>query len=146
MLYLQRGELFMKKPRFFAALALVGLMAAGTAPALATCGTGSQNPSYTVMVCLSPDSVTVGQTVTLTESARNNTAAYKKVLVTETVTLPSGQQFNKSFYATLAPLKTYTFTASYQINEYFPKGAYSVTLRVADQSGASFATGMITVS
>src|SRR5262249_676081 len=59
----------MKKPRFFAALALVGLMAVGTVPALATCGTGSQNPSYTVMVCLSPDNVTVGQTVTVTESA-----------------------------------------------------------------------------
>ena len=136
----------MRKPTFLTALVLVALMAAVTAPALATCGTGSQNPSYTVMVCLSPDVVTVGQTETLMESARNNTSTYKRVLVTETVTLPSGRQFTKSFYAVLAPMKTYSFTASYQINEYFPKGTYSVTLSVADQAGASSATGSFTVN
>lgn len=113
---------------------------AGGSQALATTGSGSQNPDLTVTVSASPDVVTNGDLLTVTASVRNNTKRRQKVRVTARVTLPSGQTYAETITVSIAANRTESLTESYVIDPSIPRGNYSLTISANDGHGASSAT------
>ena len=129
-----------------AALAVGALvMTLGVSAALATSDSGTQNPDVTVSVSLSPDVVTVGDTVTATASVTNNTNRRQKFVVKATLTEPDGSSYSQSTTVRLDPGQTDSLTRSVVIDAGTPKGQYSLRVSARNNNGASSATATTTV-
>ena len=131
----------------FAVMLAVGTMVTtlGTSVALATSDTGTQNPDVTVFISISPDVVTVGDTLTLSGSVTNNTAQKKRFRFVLTLTLPGGANFSVTKYARLRPGKTFSLSESFTVPAFLPLGEYSLTLSATNLNGTSTATATATV-
>lgn len=122
----------------------------GAGTALASSGTGNQNPDLTVAVSLvssgaDPDKATVGDTITASYSLVNNTTRYQLVRVSPSLAGPAGAIYSISFWAVLAPGKTYSASVSYPVLEAFPAGLYTVALSASNYRGASTASASLEV-
>jgi uncharacterized protein YfaS (alpha-2-macroglobulin family) len=127
------------RARCLLAIAIVGLLAFGAAPALATSDTQSQNPELTVTVSL-PDQVTAGDTFAAAASVTNNTAFRQTVKLAVALTGRTGQTYSVSYPVKLGAGETVSTSVSFRLPRWVPKGTYSVSLSASNQAGTSQAT------
>lgn len=144
----KRNSLKVKLLVVVVALALLSFASVSTA--FASTETGTQNPDLTVSVSyassgVNPDQATIGDTVTLNSSVKNNTARTLSVQLTTHVEFPGGQYTTPAVSVTLNPGQTLSRTASFTVGSFLPKGAYSLTLSAGDKNGTSSATADITI-
>ena len=125
-------------------LALLG--AVGIPMALATCGTGHQNPALTVMSCLTPDTVKTGQVLTVMGSVGNNSKVMQKVMVKLSLHLPDGKVLSSRVLTiTLAAGKTSSLIEHVTIQSSFPRGEYQLVISATNGHGTSTAIGTTTL-
>jgi len=139
-----------------AAVVLVG----GVSAAVATTGTGDQNRNLTVTVSAlsvgtrDPDVATVGDTVRVVLSVRNNRSwtgglQPDAVQVRATLETPSTAPYVVSFTVSLYPSQTLQLPLEFAVSDGFPRGAYALTLEaieVRDRAApVSSATARLTI-
>jgi hypothetical protein len=132
----------------------------GVSTALATTGTGSQNQDFTVSVSAAsvgtadPDVATVGNTVRVVLSARNNkswTGGLRPDDVQLRVTLqtPLGAPYTISFTISMYPGQTLQLPLEFTVSDAFPVGAYALTLEAIEvrdpAAPVSSATATLTI-
>src|SRR5215212_3315718 len=130
----------------FAALAL--LLAIPIAQA--TTAVGSQNPQLTVRASAAsdgadPDRATVGDTVTIASSVRNNTARARSVTITYTLEDPTGRSQTLSETVRIGARKTFSRSFSYVVDPSYPKGVYDLTVSAKNSRGTSSATAALEI-
>ena len=114
--------------------------------AQATTAVGNQNPQLTVRASATsegadPDRATVGDTVTVAGSVKNNTAKKQTALVTVTARDPQGSSiYTNSENVSLRPGKTISSSYSYVVDESYQKGNYEITVSATNAKGTSNAT------
>lgn len=130
-----------------AAVLAVGMLAMtlGVSIVMATSDTGTQNPDVTVFASLSPDVVTVGNTITGTASVTNNTNKKRKFRINAKLTAPDGSTYSQSASVRLGPGESYSMSQSVLITAQEPKGQYSLTVSVKNKKSTSSATATATV-
>jgi uncharacterized protein (DUF58 family) len=132
--------------RLTAALVVACVAAlAGASVALATTGTGNQNPDLLVSVSLSPDEVQRGDSVDASGSVTNQGPQTETVVVTATRTAPNGKSESSTETAMLAPGQSLarTYTVAVESGQ---RGTYTLTVSADDGSGASTATAQTVVT
>jgi hypothetical protein len=129
------GRVFMS--RFLTAVVILGLcVSLSISPALATSGTGTQNPDFTVKGSVSPNFVHRGQTETATTSITNNTSGSLTVTAKLKVTDSAGNVlYSNSEMLSIAAGQTVTKSYSNTIPVYVPNGTYYATLSATDRKG-----------
>jgi hypothetical protein len=134
-----RGSRSLSMIRFWTAVVILGLFASlSFTPALATSGTGNQNPDITLVGSVMPNFVHRGQTETATASATNNTSGTLTVTAKLKVTDSTGAVlYSKSENFTIGAGQTITKSYSNTIPFYVPNGTYYAYLSVSDSKGAS---------
>jgi uncharacterized protein YfaS (alpha-2-macroglobulin family) len=130
----------------FAGLALLVVMPI----AQATTAVGSQNPQLTVRASATsdggdPDMATVGDTVTVASSVKNNTARARSVTITYTLEDPTGRSQTYSETVRIGARKTFSRSFSYVVNESYPKGVYELTVSATNSRGTSSATATLEI-
>ena len=130
----------------FAALAL--LLAIPIAQA--TTAVGSQNPQLTVRASAAsdgtdPDRATVGDTVTIASSVKNNTARARTVTITYTLEDPTGRFQTLSETVRIGAHKTFSRSFSYVVDPSYPKGVYDLTVSAKNSRGTSSATAALEI-
>lgn len=123
---------------------------AGVSTAFAAAGTGTQNPDLTVAVSLTsnganPNQATVGNTVTVQVSVKNNTARSLTFQLKTRIVFPGFDYTTPAVSVTLKADQTLSQTANFTVEDFIPKGTYSLTLSTSDRNGTSSATGSITI-
>jgi hypothetical protein len=137
------------------------LTLSGVSMASATTAEGSQNPDLTVSVSLAsrnpmnPDEATIGDTVDVAISVKNNKPwsfqfRIEEVLLRITLQAPSLQPFTVSGTIFLLPDQTVRIAFDFPVVQFLPPGPYSLTLEateVRDPSAPqpSSATAMLTI-
>ena len=131
---------------------LAGLAILVAAPAAwATTDVGTQNPQFTVRASaasdgIDPDRATVGDTVTVTGSATNNTAVARTPRVTVVLEDPQGRTiFTASERVRIAPHQTARRSFSYVVDPGYPKGVYELTVSATNAKGTSSATAELEI-
>jgi hypothetical protein len=132
----------------------------GLSTALATTGTGSQNQDFTVSVSAAsvgtadPDVATVGNTVRVVLSVRNNkswTGGLRPDDVQLRVTLqtPLDAPYTVSFTISMYPGQTLQLPLEFTVSDSFPRGAYALTLEAIEvrdpAAPVSSATATLTI-
>jgi len=130
----------------FAALAL--LLAIPIAQA--TTAVGSQNPQLTVRASAAsdgtdPDRATVGDTVTIASSVKNNTARAHIVTITYTLEDPTGRFQTLSETVRIGAHKTFSRSFSYVVDPSYPKGVYELTVSATNSRGSSSAKATLEI-
>jgi len=130
----------------FAALAL--LLAIPIAQA--TTAVGSQNPQLTVRASAAsdgtdPDRATVGETVTIASSVKNNTARARTVTITYTLEDPTGRFQTLSETVRVGAHKTFSRSFSYIVDPSYPKGVYELTVSATNSRGSSSAKATLEI-
>jgi uncharacterized protein YfaS (alpha-2-macroglobulin family) len=130
----------------FAALAL--LLAIPIAQA--TTAVGSQNPQLTVRASAAsdgtdPDRATVGETVTIASSVKNNTARARTVTITYTLEDPTGRFQTLSETVRIGAHKTFSRSFSYVVDPSYPKGVYELTVSATNSRGSSSAKATLEI-
>jgi uncharacterized protein YfaS (alpha-2-macroglobulin family) len=130
----------------FAALAL--LLAIPIAQA--TTAVGSQNPQLTVRASAAsdgtdPDRATVGDTVTIASSVKNNTARARTVTITYTLEDPTGRFQTLSETVRIGAHKTFSRSFSYIVDPSYPKGDYELTVSATNSRGSSSAKATLEI-
>jgi uncharacterized protein YfaS (alpha-2-macroglobulin family) len=130
----------------FAALAL--LLAIPIAQA--TTAVGSQNPQLTVRASAAsdgtdPDRATVGDTVTIASSVKNNTARARTVTITYTLEDPTGRFQTLSETVSIGAHKTFSRSFSYIVDPSYPKGVYELTVSATNSRGSSSAKATLEI-
>ena len=130
----------------FAALAL--LLAIPIAQA--TTAVGSQNPQLTVRDSAAsdgtdPDRATVGETVTIASSVKNNTARARTVTITYTLEDPTGRFQTLSETVRVGAHKTFSRSFSYIVDPSYPKGVYELTVSATNSRGSSSAKATLEI-
>jgi uncharacterized protein YfaS (alpha-2-macroglobulin family) len=130
----------------FAALAL--LLAIPIAQA--TTAVGSQNPQLTVRASAAsdgtdPDRATVGETVTIASSVKNNTARARTVTITYTLEDPTGRFQTLSETVRIGAHKTFSRSFSYIVDPSYPKGVYELTVSATNSRGSSSAKATLEI-
>jgi uncharacterized protein YfaS (alpha-2-macroglobulin family) len=130
----------------FAALAL--LLAIPIAQA--TTAVGSQNPQLTVRASAAsdgtdPDRSTVGDTVTIASSVKNNTARARTVTITYTLEDPTGRFQTLSETVRIGAHKTFSRSFSYVVDPSYPKGVYELTVSATNSRGSSSAKATLEI-
>jgi len=133
--------------RLTAALVVACVAAlADASVALATTGTGNQNPDLLVSVSLSPDEVQRGDSVEASGSVTNQGSQTETVVVTATRTAPNGKSdVVATETAVLAPGQSLARTYTYTLDG-GQRGTYTLTVSADDGSGASTATAQTVVT
>jgi hypothetical protein len=112
---------------------------------LATTDTKSQNPDLTVSVSLAsrgtlnPDEATVGDTVDVVLSVKNNKPwtfqfRIEEVRLSGTLQIPSMQPFTVSGTIFVLPEQTLRLAFDFPVIQFLPKGMYSLTLEASEVS------------
>jgi uncharacterized protein YfaS (alpha-2-macroglobulin family) len=130
----------------FAALAL--LLAIPIAQA--TTAVGSQNQQLTVRASAAsdgtdPDRSTVGDTVTIASSVKNNTARARTVTITYTLEDPTGRFQTLSETVRIGAHKTFSRSFSYVVDPSYPKGVYELTVSATNSRGSSSAKATLEI-
>jgi hypothetical protein len=130
----------------FAGLALL----LATPIAQATTAVGSQNPQLTVRASATsdgadPDRATVGETVTVASSVRNNTASARSVTITYKLEDPTGRSQTLSETVRIGARKTFSRSFSYVVDPSYPKGVYDLTVSAKNSRGTSSATATLEI-
>jgi uncharacterized protein YfaS (alpha-2-macroglobulin family) len=130
----------------FAALAL--LLAIPIAQA--TTAVGSQNPQLTVRASAAsdgtdPDRATVGDTVTIASSVKNNTARARTVTITYTLEDPTGRFQTLSETVRIGAHKTFSRSFSYVVDPSYQKGVYELTVSATNSRGSSSAKATLEI-
>jgi uncharacterized protein YfaS (alpha-2-macroglobulin family) len=130
----------------FAALAL--LLAIPIAQA--TTAVGSQNPQLTVRASAASDGTdldraTVGDTVTIASSVKNNTARARTVTITYTLEDPTGRFQTLSETVRIGAHKTFSRSFSYVVDPSYPKGVYELTVSATNSRGSSSAKATLEI-
>ena len=130
----------------FAALAL--LLAIPIAQA--TTAVGSQNPQLTVRASAASDGTdldraTVGDTVTIASSVKNNTARARTVTITYTLEDPTGRFQTLSETVRVGAHKTFSRSFSYVVDPSYPKGVYELTVSATNSRGSSSAKATLEI-
>jgi uncharacterized protein YfaS (alpha-2-macroglobulin family) len=130
----------------FAALAL--LLAIPIAQA--TTAVGSQNPQLTVRASAAsdgtdPDRATVGDTVTIASSVKNNTARARTVTITYTLEDPTGRFQTLSETVRIGAHKTFSRSFSYVVDPSYAKGVYELTVSATNSRGSSSAKATLEI-
>jgi len=121
------------------------LTLSGVSTALATTDTKSQNPDLTVSASLAsrgtlnPDEATVGDTVDVILSVKNNkhwTFQFRveEVRLSVTLQIPSMQPVTVSGTIFLLPEQTLRVAFDLKVIQFLPKGMYSLTLEASEVS------------
>jgi hypothetical protein len=140
--------------RLLALAMLVTALSLLAGPALATTGTGSQNPDLTVTVSLTNsgggsdgnvDTATVNESITASGALTNNTSRSQSVKVTLTLTGPNGFQASYSVSVFVGAHKTVSVSYDVQVQEYYPTGTYQLTAAASNRHGTSSATASIQI-
>jgi len=133
--------------RLTAALVIACVAAlAGASVALATTGTGNQNPDLLVSASLSPDQVQRGDPVNASGSVTNQGPQTETVVVTATRTAPNGKsEVVATETAVLAPGQSLARTYTVAVDS-GQRGTYTLTVSADDGSGASTATAQTVVT
>jgi hypothetical protein len=122
----------MVKFRAILLMAVIGLAFLGAASvAWATADVGNQNPQLTVRVSATSsgenlDRATVGDTVTVSSSVRNNTARARTVTITYTLEDPTGRSQTYTESDRIGARKTFSRSFSYVVDASYPKGVYEL--------------------
>lgn len=138
---------------------VVGLLVVGvvgvSGSALATTGTGTQNPDLTVTASLTnesggedgnPDTATAGESVTQSGSVTNNSSrGQPQVEMTLTLTDPSGDSMTKKRRTVLQPGETFSVSHTSQVTPSDEKGTYTLTVEATNRNATSSATAQLTV-
>jgi hypothetical protein len=137
--------------------ALAGALMLMGGPALASTGTGSQNPDLTTTLTLvntgggadgNPETAQIGETVTATASVKNNTAEDQPtVLVRVTAQDPAGASLTIPANVSIAASQTLSLSVDYPTSaDEFQPGVYTVTLSASfDGVWSSVADATITL-
>jgi hypothetical protein len=130
----------------FVGLALLLMMPS----AQATTAVGTQNPQLTVRASATsdgadPDRATVGDTVTVASSVRNNTASARSVSITYTLKDPTGHSESLSETVRIGAHKTFSHSFSYVVDPSIPKGVYHLTVSAKNGRGTSSATASLEI-
>jgi len=126
-------------------VAITELTLSSVSAALATTDTKSQNPDLTVSASLAsrgtlnPDEATVGDTVDVVLSVKNNKPwtfqfRIEEVRLSGTVQIPSMQPFTVSGTIFLLPEQTVRIAFDLPVVQFLPKGTYSLTLEAIELS------------
>ena len=121
------------------------LTLSGVSTALATTDTKSQNPDLTVSASLAsrgtlnPDEATVGDTVDVILSVKNNKHwafqfRVEEVRLSVTLQIPSMQPVTVSGTIFLLPEQTLRVAFDLKVIQFLPKGMYSLTLEASEVS------------
>jgi uncharacterized protein YfaS (alpha-2-macroglobulin family) len=116
----------------------------------ATTAVGSQNPQLTVRVSatsdgVDPDRATVGDTVTVASSVRNNTARARSVTITYTLEDPAGGSQTHSETVRIGAHKTFSRSFSYVVDPSYQKGVYALRVSATNARGTSSATASLEI-
>jgi hypothetical protein len=137
--------------------ALAGALMLMGGPALASTGTGSQNPALTTTLTLintgggadgNPETAQLGETVTATASIKNNTAEDQPtVLVRVTAQDPAGASLTVPAKISLTANETLTLSVDFPTSaDQFQLGVYTTTLSASfDGVWSSVADASITL-
>ena len=144
--------------KIIARLLVLGMLVGGLSllagPALATSGTGSQNPDLTVTVSLTNsgggadgnvDTATVGEIITVSGALTNNTSQNQVVTVTLTLTGPDGFKFSYTVRVFVAAHQTVRVSFDLPVKATFPIGTYNLTAAASNRNGTSSATASIEI-
>lgn len=133
----------------------------GRSVALATTGTGSQNQDFTVSVSAAsvgtpdPDVATVGDTVRVVLSVRNNQSwrdglRPDDVRLRVTLQTPFGEPYTVSFTISMYPGQTLQLPLEFTVSDSFPRGAYALNLEAIEvrdpAAPVSSATATLTIA
>jgi hypothetical protein len=137
----------MMKSKLLVFVAVLGLLAAfGPSSAFATCSTQTQNPDLTAMVCMKPNIVHVGGTITLSGSVTNNTTSTLTVAVKAVLKEPTGAtQTLLNQTVTLTPGQSMPFSTTITTNSSYPLGKYVLVGSAHDSNGTSHAAAHTTL-
>src|SRR5215204_3473110 len=118
--------------------------------AQATTALGSQNPQLTVCASATsdganPDRATVGDTVAVASSVKNNTARARSVTITYTLEDPTGRSQTYSETVRIGARKTFSRSFSYVVDPSYPKGVYDLTVSAKNTRGTSSATAALEI-
>jgi hypothetical protein len=146
-----RRERMMLSLRMGLLVAFAGLALLVAMPiAQATKAVGSQNPQLTVRVSaasdgVDPDRATVGDTVTVASSVKNNTARARSVTITYTLKDPTGRSQTYSETVRIGARKSFSRSFSYVVDEAYAKGVYELTVSATNARGTSSATATLEI-
>ena len=141
----------LSKMRMVLLVAFAGLALLVAIPiAHATTAVGSQNPQLTVRVSatsdgVDPDRATVGDTVTVASSVRNNTARARSVTITYTLEDPAGGSQTHSETVRIGAHKTFSRSFSYVVDPSYQKGVYALRVSATNARGTSSATASLEI-
>jgi hypothetical protein len=130
---------------------LVGsVMIGGASLAVASSGTGTQNPDLTVSTSLQssgvdPDRATIGDTISSSSSVTNNTTRYLLVKLSRSLTGPADNTLTRSVWVILGPGRTYTVSWSFQLGPLLPLGTYTRVAAASNVNGESSASASIEI-
>jgi hypothetical protein len=106
--------------------------------ALATCGSGNQNAKLPVMVCVSPTSVSVGQTWTLSVSGTNLNTTAQNISVAMVLFGPNHdvKPFGK-FLTDIHPNQPFSLSVPVTIRSGMTPGTYTLVGTAVDSSATA---------
>jgi uncharacterized protein YfaS (alpha-2-macroglobulin family) len=118
--------------------------------AQATTAVGSQNPQLTVRASATsdgadPDRATVGDTVAVASSVKNNTARARSVTISYTLEDPTGHSQTHTETVRIGARKTFSRSFSYMVDPSYPKGVYDLTVSATNSRGTSSATATLEI-
>jgi hypothetical protein len=140
--------------RLLTLVTLVAALSLLAGPALATSGTGSQNPDLTVAVSLTNsgggadgdvDTATVGEEIAVSGALTNNTSRSQLVTVQLTLTGPDGFRVSYPVPVFVAAHRTATVAFDLPVEDFFPIGAYDLTAAANNRHGTSSATASLEI-
>jgi uncharacterized protein YfaS (alpha-2-macroglobulin family) len=132
-------------------MAFAGLMLLVVIPiAQATTAVGSQNPQLTVRASATsdgsdPDRATLGDTVSVASSVKNNTARARSVTITNTLEDPTGRSQTHTETVRIGAHTTFSRSFSYIVDPSYPKGLYELTVSATNSRGTSIATATLEI-
>jgi uncharacterized protein YfaS (alpha-2-macroglobulin family) len=92
-----------------------------------------------------PDRATVGDTVTIASSVKNNTARARTVTITYTLEDPTGRFQTLSETVRVGAHKTFSRSFSYIVDPSYPKGDYELTVSATNSRGSSSAKATLEI-
>ena len=118
--------------------------------AQATTAVASQNPQLTVRASVTsdgadPDRATLGDTVTVASSVKNNTARARSVTITYTLEDPTGRSQTHMETVRIGAHETFSRSFSYIVDANYPKGVYELTVSATNSKGTSSATATLEI-
>jgi uncharacterized protein YfaS (alpha-2-macroglobulin family) len=118
--------------------------------AQATTAVGTQNPQLTVRASATsdgadPDRATLGDTVTVASSVKNNTAKARSVTLTYALEDPTGRSQTHTETVRIGAHNTLSRSFSYVVDPSYPKGVYELTASATNSRGTSRATATLEI-